>query len=164
MAPTDNPITVIPEGAAIVYGADANIATNYDPNWGQSGNGQVDAAYDPGTGDLVLAYANFNYQGIEVAPTDLSAREFLHVDIWVPAETARMVKVSPINNGEGSNEALVEVPVTPGTWNSVDLPKSEFLDMSWDNVFQIKFDGQFNADGTQNTEPFDIYLDNIYFH
>ena len=75
-----------------------------------------------------------------------------------------MVKVSPINNGEGSNEALVEVPVTPGTWNSVDLPKSEFLDMSWDNVFQIKFDGQFNADGTQNTEPFDIYLDNIYFH
>ena len=35
--------------------------------------------------------------------------------------------------------------------------------MTWDSVFQMKFDGQFNADGTQNTAPFDIYLDNIYF-
>ena len=37
------------------------------------------------------------------------------------------------------------------------------LQATWDSVFQMKFDGQFNADGTQNTAPFDIYLDNIYF-
>ena len=87
----------------------------------------------------------------------------LHVDIWVAAGTARMVKISPINNGSGATESLVEVPVTPGAWNSVDLPQSAFTGMTWDSVFQMKFDGQFNADGTQNTAPFDIYLDNIYF-
>ena len=40
--PTTNAATVIPDGAVVVYGADSNIATNYDPGWGQSGNGQVD--------------------------------------------------------------------------------------------------------------------------
>ena len=58
LMPTTNAATVIPDGAVVVYGADSNIATNYDPGWGQSGNGQVDPAYDPGTGDLVLAYPN----------------------------------------------------------------------------------------------------------
>ena len=72
-----------------------------------------------------------------------------------------MVKISPINNGSGHG-TLVEVSVTPGAWNSVDLPQSAFTGMTWDSVFQMKFDGQFNADGTQNTAPFDIYLDNIY--
>ena len=162
-APITNASTVIPGDAVVVYGAEPNIATNYDPGWGQSGNGQVNPAYNPGTGDLVLAYPNFNYQGTDVTETDLSGMGYLHVDIWVAAGTARMVKISPINNGTGATESLVEVPVTPGAWNSVDLPQSAFTGMTWDSVFQMKFDGQFNADGTQNTAPFDIYLDNIYF-
>ncbi len=144
---------------------------NYDPDWGQSGFGQVNTMFDPaGNGsDFVLAYPNFNYQGTEIGSNlDLSDMDFLHVDIWVPAGTNRMVKVSPINNGTGPGEVLVEVPVTPGSWNSVALPKSDFTDgggteMTWDSVFQLKFDGQFNADGTANTTPFDVYVDNIYF-
>ena len=36
--------------------------------------------------------------------------------------------------------------------------------MVWDNVFQMKFDGQFNADGSANTAPWDVYLDNLYFY
>ena len=163
LAPTDNAGTVIPDGAVAVYGGDTNIGTNYDPGWGQSGNGQVDPAYDPGTGDLVLAYPNFNYQGTEMILTDLSDMGYLHVDIWVPADTARIVKVTPVNNGTGATEFLVEVPITPGAWNNVDLPQSAFTGMTWDSVIQMKSDGQFNADGTQNTAPFDIYLDNIYF-
>ena len=40
LVPTTN-ATVIPDGAVVVYGADSNIATNYDPGWGQSGNGKL---------------------------------------------------------------------------------------------------------------------------
>ena len=70
----------------------------------------------------------------------------LHVDVWVSEDNAgRMLKVTPVNNGTGSGEFLVEVPTTPGAWNSVDLPKSAFDGMVWDNVFQMKFDGQFNS-------------------
>jgi hypothetical protein len=36
--------------------------------------------------------------------------------------------------------------------------------MTWDAVNQLKFDGQFNGDGSANTASFDVYLDNIYFY
>lgn len=144
-----------------------NIAVaSYNPNWGQAGFNDVNTAFDPGDGNLVLAYPNFNYQGTDFsAAQDASTMEFLHVDIWVAANTTdRMVKVSPINSGTGAGEFLVEVPLTPGEWNAVDLPKSAFTGMTWDAIIQMKFDGQFNADGSANTTPFDIYLDNIYFY
>nr|MDC6365148.1 hypothetical protein [Muricauda sp. AC10] len=66
--------------------------------------------------------------------------------------------------GTGAGEVLVVVPLTPGSWNSVDLPIGDFTGMTWDSVIQMKFDGQFNGDGSANTDPFDIYLDNIYFY
>ena len=145
-----------------VYGGTYdNIATNYNPFWGQSGT--VNTDYDPGTGNLVLEYANFNYQGTDISASNLSGMTHLHVDVWVAADNARMLKVSPINGGTGTGEWLVEVPVTPGSWNSVDLPKSAFDGMTWDNVFQMKFDGQFNADGSANGDPWNVYLDNLYF-
>jgi hypothetical protein len=179
-APVTSPTTSAPtpmEDAADVVSIFSDAYTNlpianYDPNWGQTGHTLVNTMFDPtGTGtDFVMAYPNFNYQGTDFGSNeDLSDMEFLHVDIWVASSvTDRMVKVSPINNGTGPAEVLVEVPVTPGAWNSVTLPKSDFTDpvtgeMTWDSVFQIKFDGQFNADGSANTTPFDIYLDNIYF-
>ena len=144
-----------------------NIAgINYDPNWGQSGHTLVNTAFDPGTGSLILAYPTFNYQGTEFIdmPQDASLMEFLHVDIWVPMGTDRLVKITPIDNsGVGASEILVEVPLVPGSWNSIDLPKIAFADMSWNSVIQMKFDGQFNGDGSANTDPFDIYVDNIYF-
>ncbi len=156
--PSQDPANVI----SVYSGAYDNIATNYNPGWGQSGS--VNTNYDPGTGNLVMAYTNFNYQGTDLTGTDASSMEYLHVDIWVAAGTDRQVKVSPINAGTGAGEVLVEVPMTPGSWNSVDLPKSAFDGMTWDNLVQMKFDGQFNSDGSANTDPYDIYLDNIYFY
>ena len=146
------------------YSTISNV--NYDPNWGQPGFTLVNPAYDPGTGDVILAYPNFTYQGTEFIDNsqDASLMEYLHVDIWVAAGTDRLVKITPIDNsGEGPSEVLVEVPLNPGAWSSVDLPKSVFGGMSWNNVIQMKFDGQFNGDGSANTTPFDIYVDNIYF-
>ncbi|MEX0998029.1 MAG: hypothetical protein WDZ45_13345, partial [Flavobacteriaceae bacterium] len=161
--PTENPADVV----SIFSDSYTDVpVANFDPNWGQSGHNQVNTTFDPtGNGtNFALAYPNFNYQGTEIGSNlDLSGMDFLHLDIWVAAGTNRMVKVSPINNGTGAGEVLVEVPLTPGSWNSVALPKSAFTGMTWNSVFQLKFDGQFNADGSANTTPFDIYLDNIYF-
>ncbi|MFT3794886.1 hypothetical protein [Flavobacterium sp.] len=132
-----------------------NVATNYDPNWGQSGHAQVNPTFDPGNGNFILAYPNFNYQGTELTTQNASGMEFLHIDIWT--STATVVKVSPINNGTGVSEILADVTLVQGGWSSVDIPKSAFPGMTWDSVFQIKFDGQ------QGVVPSTIYLDNIYF-
>lgn len=155
-APTNDAVDVIS-----VYGDTyTNIATNYDPNWGQSGHMQVNPNFDPGTGQFLLAYPNFNYQGTEVTTTDASQMEFLHIDIWTSANPgATDIQVSPINNGSGSGETLVSIAYTSGTWTSVDIPKSAFTGMTWDSVFQMKF----AANGPGSTVPVDIYLDNVYF-
>jgi hypothetical protein len=154
-----------------IYGESYTNITdiNYDPDWGQSGHTFVNASYDPGDGNLALAYPSFTFQGTDFDSNvqDASAMEFLHIDIWVPSGTDRQVKVSPINGGTGgtgTGESLVEVPLTPGSWNSVDLPIGDFTGMTWDAVNQLKFDGQFNGDGSANTASFDVYLDNIYFY
>lgn len=149
--PTNNASDVI----SIYSGAFTNIATNYNPNWGQSGLCCVNPNYNPGSGNLVLEYTNFNYQGTELTTQNASGMEYLHIDIWT--STATNVKVSPINNGTGAGEFLVNVPLVNGGWSSVDLPKSAFTGMTWDSVFQLKFDGQ------GGVNPSSIYLDNIYF-
>lgn len=141
---------------------------DYAPNWGQAVPVVVNTSFDPGNGNLALAYTNLTYQGTQfTSSVDASSMQFLHVDIWVASGTNRQVRVSPINNGAGGtgpSEVQVNIPLTPGAWNSVDLPKSSFTGMTWNAVQQMIFNGQFNGDGTANTTPFNIYLDNIYFY
>jgi hypothetical protein len=158
--PTNNaPTPTHAQGDVIsIYGGSyTSVATNYDPNWNQAGFGLVNPTYDPGTGDLVLSYPVFTYQGTDITQQNASGMEFLHIDIWT--STATNVKVSPINSasGTGATEFLVDVPLAAGQWSSVDLPKSAFTNMTWDKVYQLKFDGQ------AGTSPSAIYLDNIYF-
>lgn len=165
-APTDNAPTAparSPSDVISIYGSSYGsvVATNYDPNWGQSGLGQVNSAYDPGTGSLVLAYPNFNYQGTELTTQDASTMEYLHIDLWTAADPmATDIQVSPINNGTGTGEVLVSITYTSGTWVSVDIPIGDFTGMTWDSVYQMKF----AANGAGSTVPVDIYLDNVYFY
>lgn len=152
-SPTRNAADVI----SVYGGAYTGITgVNYNPNWGQSG--AVNPAFDPGTGDVVLAYTNFNYQGtaFEGNAQNASEMEYVHIDVWT--SNATVVKFTPIDNsGNGAGEVLVDVPLTAGQWSSVDIPKSAFTGMSWKSVIQLKFDGQ------AGVSPSDIYLDNIYF-
>ncbi len=157
-APT--PTNATADVISIYSDAYTNIATNYNPFWGQSGT--VNTAYDPtGMGsNFVMEYANFNYQGTDVTASNASSMEYLHIDIWTNADpTATDIQVSPINNGTGAAEVLVSLNYTQGAWTSVDIPKSDFTGMTWDSVFQLKF----AANGAGSTVPVDIYLDNIYF-
>ena len=108
--PTDVAVTPTVNAAVVVSvysDAYTDIITDANPDWGQSGT--VDAAVDPlGDGsNLVLAMTNLNYQGMLVAPTDLSAMDFLHIDVWVAAGTDRMLKITPVNSGDGAGEFLV---------------------------------------------------------
>jgi hypothetical protein len=155
--PTNNPLDVISVYSDTFV---TNVATNYNPNWGQSGICCVNPSYNPGTGNLVMAYTNFNYQGTELTTQNASAMEFLHVDVWTNANPANTtLQVSPINNGTGTTETLVTINYTQGSWYSVNIPKSAFTGMTWNSVFQMKF----AANGPGSTVPVDIYLDNIYF-
>ena len=154
-APTNDAIDVI----SIYSDAYTDITTNYNPSWGQSGS--VNTTYDSGDGNNIMVYTNFNYQGTIFPETDLSAMENLHIDIWVADASVRTIKVTPNAGGE----FLVTVPVTSGAWNSVDIPLSNFTGLTFGSVPELKFDGQFAADGTTGDPNVrsDIYLDNIYF-
>ena len=136
----------------------SSIATNYNPNWGQSG--AVNTTYNPGDGNLALAYTNFNYQGTNVTNTNLSTMEYLHIDVWTNQDPTNFIlQVSPINAFTGAGEKLVTINHIQNSWYSVDIPKSSFTGMTWDLIKEIKF----AANGVGSTPPGDIYLDNIYF-
>jgi len=154
-APTNDAIDVI----SIYSDAYTDITTNYNPFWNQSGS--VNTGYDSGDGNNVMVYTNFNYQGTEFPATDLTTMENLHIDIWVADASVRTIKVTPI----AGDQVLITVPVTSGAWNSVDIPLTDFTGTGFNAVSQLKFDGQFAADGTtpDATVRSDIYLDNIYF-
>ena len=154
-APTNDAIDVI----SIYSDAYTDITTNYNPFWNQSGS--VNTGYDSGDGNNVMVYTNFNYQGTEFPATDLTTMENLHIDIWVDNASVRTIKVTPI----AGDQVLITVPVTSGAWNSVDIPLTDFTGTGFNAVSQLKFDGQFAADGTtpDATVRSDIYLDNIYF-
>ena len=79
--PNQNPIDVI----SIFSDAYNNITgANYNPDWQQNGFVSASASFEPtGSGNVVLAYPNFNYQGIEFnSVQDITSMEFLHLDIW----------------------------------------------------------------------------------
>ena len=159
------PLTAPNTGAPIPTEAVANVVSvfsdtytdiagvNYNPDWGQSGVNDVNAAYNPGDGNLAIGSLNFNYQGMEFASQDLSVMEFMHVDVWTPDATD--LKVTPIGGGE----TLVSLtPLTAGVWNSYDIPVSNFTAVNFGAVTQLKFDGQ------GGVNPSNIYVDNIYFY
>jgi hypothetical protein len=124
---------------------------NLNPNWGQTGFGSADTAYDTGSGNLILAYTNFNYQGVDFnGVQDVSGMEFLHVDIWTDGGVAPNVFV--ISSG---TEIPNPIPNVAGSWQSLDLPIAG-ITMDPTGAIQFKFDG---GDGTTSA----IYVDNLYF-
>jgi hypothetical protein len=147
--PTRNPADVI----SVFSDQYTNInVSDFNPNWGQSGTvSQVSIA-----GNNTLKYSNFNYQGTQFNMSEnLSAMEFVHIDMWTADATN--VKFTPISSGTG--EFLVGLtPITQGQWKSYDIPLSSFSGMSFNDIIQLKFDGQ------GGVNPSNIWLDNIYFY
>ncbi|WP_020569324.1 T9SS type A sorting domain-containing protein [Neolewinella persica] len=129
---------------------------NYNPNWNQSGFASASSSFEPtgagGSGNVVLAYPNFNYQGIELnSVQDITAMEFLHLDIWTVDGVAPNVTV--ISSG---TEIPHAIPNGDGGWQSVEIPV-EGITGDLTNTIQFKFDG-----GNGSTTA--IYIDNLYFY
>ena len=150
---TDPPVRDAADVISIFSGAYTDVAgTNFNPNWSQSGFANANAAFDPGTGNLVLAYPDFSYQGIEYGSIqNISGMEFLHVDIWVDGSFNPNIYV--ISSG-----GEIAHPITntgAASWISVDIAVAGITgDVT--NVLQFKFDG---GNGTTDA----IYVDNLYF-
>jgi hypothetical protein len=140
--PVRNAVDVI----SIYGGAYTNIAgVNTNPNWGQS-TAVTEVAI---SGDNVLQYANFNYQGTDYAGTqqNISAMEFLHIDIWTNAQAPNVFAIS------SGGEIAKPISSVAGSWQSLNIPVAG-LTGDPTKVIQFKFDG-----GNGGT----IYLDNLYF-
>ncbi len=124
--------------------------TNFDPFWGQS----TQVSFEDIVGNNVMKYDTFNYQGTELPVQNLSTMEYIHIDLWTPDAT--VILFSPISQTTG--EHLVSLtPINIGSWNSYDIPLSDFTGVAMFDIFQLKFDGQ------AGVNPSTIYLDNIYF-
>lgn len=124
--------------------------TDFNPGWGQS----TVVSTEDIAGNAMLKYATLNYQGTQFgAAQNVSAMEFLHVDMWTA--DAATVEVFPISVATG--EKSFNMPVTAGQWVSYDIPLSHFtsLGLSMADIHQFKFVG---------TAGSTIYLDNIYFY
>ncbi len=147
--PTDAPPTPteLPADVISIYSdAYGNIpGVNYNPNWGQSTIVTVDVNI---AGNNTLRYENLNYQGTEYPSQDVSAYEALHVDFWTAdAASLAFFLISP------GAETPYNLPITPGTWVSVDIPLTSYVPpVNLANVFQFKVVGN----GT-------VWFDNIYF-
>ncbi|MDO6596544.1 PKD domain-containing protein [Oceanihabitans sp. 2_MG-2023] len=133
--------------------------TNFFPDWGQGGQGSSWAMFDL-AGDQMLQYINLSYQGVALedgTSVDVSAMEFLHIDVWT-ADVTTQIETSLINNPAGSSEAPVTNNLNPNDWTSIDIPISDYTDqgLSVNEIFQLKFVGTPWAAGT-------VFIDNIYF-
>jgi hypothetical protein len=148
--PARNAIDVI----SIFSGTYNNITgANYNPNWQQSGFSSANAEFQPtGSGNAVLAYTNFNYQGIEFnSVQDITSMEFLHLDIWTVKGVIPTVSV--ISSG-----AVIPHTISngDGKWQSIEIPVAN-ITTDLTRTIQLMFNGG-------NGSPNAIYVDNIYFY
>lgn len=157
-APTVDPTTPPARNAVDVISifseAYSNISgANYNPNWNQTGFATASSVYEPtgpgGSGNVVLAYPDFNYQGIEFNNVlDISAMEFLHLDIWTVGVAPSIAIIS------SGAEIPHPIPNTAGSWQSIDIPVAGITgDLT--AAIQVKFDGGNGSNA--------IYVDNLYF-
>ena len=119
--------------------------TNFNPDWSQSTQVTTEVL----AGNSVLKYTNLNYQGTEFTAQDVSAYTSIHIDYWSADQTT--VDFFLISN-EPTTEVKKTITITPGEWNSIDIPLSEFSPVELNKVFQFKIVGA----GT-------IFFDNFYF-
>ena len=105
-----------------------------------------------GSGNAVLAYPDFNYQGIEFnSVLDISSMEFLHLDIWT------VKGISPTISVISSGTAIPKsIPNGDGKWQSIDIPVGNITgDLT--RTIQLMFNEGIGS-------PSAIYVDNIYFY
>lgn len=102
----------------------------------------------------VYHYTTFNYIGWEFT-NHINVEEnecnYMHVDYY-PVKGSK-IGFTPISPG---NEKAYVADVTPGEWNSFNVPLSYFDNVDMTDLYQVKFD---QGDGS-----FEGYVANVYFY
>ena len=133
-------------------------STNFNPAWGQN----TVYSEEQIASDATLKYANLNYQGINLGSADggvgqdVSAMDVLHLNYWTSSEDATL-EFFLISIGDGEEKAF-ELPVTSGSWGSIDIPLTEFS-----SVVDLTEVHQFKIVASGNSCAANVFLDNIYF-
>ncbi|MEN9335137.1 MAG: hypothetical protein RLZZ500_124, partial [Bacteroidota bacterium] len=137
--------------------------TDFNPNWGQASNWPANMTTPSYDGDPVKQYQNSgNYQGTRLgADINVSAINKLHLDIYSPSLTS--LRLFLIKTTAGTFETFVNVTLTPGVWNSIDIDVNgtTFPGLDLTRIREIKYD-QFRI-GTTITNNQILIIDNIYF-
>ena len=145
-APT--PTNASTDVISVYSDAYTSIATNLNPNWGQTTSySEVQIS-----SNNTLKYANLNYQGLEYTGSDVSAMEYVHLDYYTDDATA--LQFFLIAGGENHYDIAATDGITTGQWVGIDIPLSFYSDAGRDltNAIQFKTVGN----GT-------VYFDNLYF-
>ncbi len=142
---------------SIYSDAYTSAATNWvlNPGWGQITSTTESSIDGSNPVDNLIRMSNLDFQGHTFDAVDVSGMTNLHFDVWVEnAGNLSLALISP-----GPNEAPVESTLTAGSWQSINIPLTDFTtanaDLDLADVFQMKWIGA-AALGY-------IYIDNIYF-
>jgi hypothetical protein len=136
--------------------------TDFFPGWGQATTvSNISVA-----GNTTMKYSTFNYEGTNLG-SDLNLTSLgmthIHLDVWSPDET--LIRLSLIQRTPQS-ERPVNSTITPYTWNSIDIPISDFTSQSSflvSAIYQLKMEGSGwypTNTGVRST----VYIDNVYFY
>lgn len=108
-------------------------------------------------GDEALHLATYNFAAYNFASIDASDMQHFHIDIYPVDADAVSVHLN------GDQNVFVSNTLTPGQWNSIDIPLSQFTakGQALGNISMIKLTGK---DGEDADGKKDLYVDNMYFH
>jgi hypothetical protein len=160
-----------PEGDVISIFSDAYAdwpVDTYSPDWDRADL----ASFSIGDDEMLL-YTNVNtYAGIIFEQNVIDARsmEYLHIDVWVPANVTsigiKLIDYGADGEYGGAPDSEKELffsagstpALTPGTWSSLDIPMADYTVPG--GLASTEHLAQLYLTGANIT----IFADNIYFY
>ena len=99
---------------------------------------------------------NFNYQGYQFSSSDatydFSDMQYVHMDLYALADMTLNFYPISLNPTVDTNSKAITLKANK--WTQVDIPLSDFANVDFTKLGQIKYDG-----GSGQT----LYIDNLYF-
>ncbi len=143
--------------AANVKSIFSDSYTSYTPDvfiasWNQSTQTTVQLCGGNDTWEM----KNFNFQGYQFSSSDVtydfSDMQYVHMDLYPLADMT--LNFYPISLNPTVDTNSKAITLTANQWNKVDIPLSDFANVDFTKLGQIKYDG-----GSGQT----LYIDNLYF-
>ncbi|MDD6227812.1 MAG: beta-1,3-glucanase family protein [Bacteroidales bacterium] len=143
--------------AANVKSIFSDSYTSYTPDvfiasWNQSTQTSVKLCGGNDTWEM----KNFNFQGYQFshsdATYDFSDMQYVHMDIYPLADMTLNFYPISLNPTVDTNSKAITLKANK--WTQVDIPLSDFANVDFTKLGQIKYDG-----GSGQT----LYIDNLYF-